>query len=76
MPQLYKTEITKDPFTVWVNRIQGDNDSYNISWTTPSVDNLQVKHYDIKWYDANDSQEIGSATTKNNRHYIGKTKWI
>ncbi|XP_050432656.1 protein borderless isoform X2 [Adelges cooleyi] len=70
MPQIYKTEITKDPFTVWVNRIQGDNDSYNISWTTPSVDNLQVKHYDIKWYDANDSQEIGSATTKNNRHYI------
>ncbi|XP_029344021.1 uncharacterized protein LOC100573884 isoform X2 [Acyrthosiphon pisum] len=56
------------PFDI---RVERSGTGYNVSWTMDksSVEH-RVKRYVVKWYDARDGSELGSASTAANKRYI------
>ncbi|XP_025205628.1 protein borderless-like isoform X2 [Melanaphis sacchari] len=52
-------------------RIEHSGTGYNVSWTMDksSVEH-RVKRYVVKWFDAYDGSELGSASTASNKRYI------
>lgn len=56
------------PFDV---RVQRSGTGYNVSWTTHGSEK-RVKRYVVKWYDAVDGKELGSASSAANDRNIGE----
>ncbi|XP_025418737.1 protein borderless isoform X2 [Sipha flava] len=53
-------------------RVQSSGTGYNVSWTIGNHSSeKRVKRYVVKWYDAVDGKELGSASTAANDRHIG-----
>ncbi|KAF0758440.1 protein borderless-like isoform X1, partial [Aphis craccivora] len=52
-------------------RVERSGTGYNISWTMNKfIIEHRIKRYVVKWYDAHDGSELGSAFTEANERYI------
>ncbi|VVC43644.1 Hypothetical protein CINCED_3A024981 [Cinara cedri] len=61
-----------DSFDIRVERSGGN---YNVSWTftdNSRKDQADVERYQVKWYDAFDGKELGTASTEANKRHIGR----
>lgn len=58
------------PFDI---RVERSGTGYNVSWTMNKFNaEDRIKQYVVKWYDAHDGSELGSASTEANKRYIGR----
>lgn len=62
--------VDNHPFDI---RVERSGTGYNVSWTmNKSITEHRIKRYVVKWYDAHDGSELGSASTEANKRYIGR----